>query len=144
MKRCLKLAVFVVLGVTATAALVLVQHFAISVGVPEPGSDAGFSLFLTWIFSLVVGGGITGYLSSQYLKTKRGLVYVTPGLYFLLLEAGVFVYFADRMMPGLPEMMLVFGILTFLVSWAGVGAGHYIRCEILKDKCNQDERNVPS
>jgi len=86
------------------------------------------------MLALLLGGGITGYLCSQDIKTKLGFVWITPGLYLVLLEAAIFILFANSMMPGQPEAMLLVAIALFLVSWAGVGVGHYIRCEMLRPR----------
>jgi Na+-driven multidrug efflux pump len=136
MKRYLKLSGFVLIGLICALVLCLLQQCFISF-VPRasathrPAQDL-FSFLFTSQFSFFFGSVITGYLCSQHIKTKRGFIWITPGLYFLVLETAIFIHYADSMLPGIPEAMLLFGILTFLVSWAGVGVSHYIRREILK------------
>jgi hypothetical protein len=137
MKRPLKLASFVLIGWISSLALWLLLMSLRSHGPwspPERSWQALFSLALITILSWLLGGGVTGYLCSQHIKTRSGFVGITPGLYFLLLEAAVIICCPDRVgqLPGLVGVMLVVGVLLFLVSWAGVGVGHYIRREVLK------------
>jgi hypothetical protein len=136
MKRYLKLAGFVFIGWISTLALWLLASLApvASTHDLQWARAAGFYALWTFMLSLLLGGGITGYLCSQDIKTKRGFVWITPGLYFVLLEAAIFILCADKMMPGMPEMMLLAAVALFFVSWAGVGVGHYIRCEMLRPR----------
>jgi hypothetical protein len=126
LKRFVTLAGFVFVGVITTCAVFLLSLFGRS----------GFSFLLASAIAPLVGGGITGYLCSERITTKRGFVYITPGVYLVLAEAVLFVCSADQMSQGIPEVMGVFGLVIFLLSWAGVGTGHYIRREILKDRRN--------
>ena len=136
MNRYLKLTGIVLIGWIPPLALLFIHNLLESAAIlgpaPDRSSQAMFSSLFTSILSLFLGGSITGYLCSQEIKTKLGFVWITPGLYFVLLEAALFIHYADIMMPGLPELMLAVAVTVFLISWGGVGVGHYIRCEILR------------
>ena len=141
MKRYVTLSGFVLLGfVSSLAASFLFQWLRGSEpGPPEESfsllsPQSQFSFVFTSILSLVTGGTISGYLCSQDVKTKLGFVWITPGFYLLLFYVEISTDLADeKVSPGQFEIML-FGVLTFFVSWAGVGLGHYLRCEILKER----------
>jgi hypothetical protein len=137
MKRYLKLAAFILLGFATTClSFALLGLLAGLFGSdPTPSPQSRLSIVFIFTLSFFGGGAVTGYLGSQYVTTKRGLAWINPGFYFLLLDAAIFVHYADKMgLPGLPEAMALIGLAMFLVSWAGVGVGHYVKREILTDR----------
>lgn len=145
MKRNLKLAGFVFVGWISTLVLWLLASKVplSSTHDPQWAAAASFSLLLTSVLSLLLGSGITGYLCSQHIKTKLGFIWITPGVYFVLLEASIFILFADSMMPGATEVFFVVAVALFAVSWAGVGVGHYIKREMLKPPMNSRQADNP-
>jgi len=138
MKQHVRLIGYVLIGFGSTCAGFLLHWLLTSVGplgsAPGSSPQSLFSFLFISTLSLLLGGGVTGYLDSQHVKTKLGFVWITPGLYLLALDIALFIHYADRMLPDLPEAMLLAGVLMFVLSWAGVGIGHYVRCEILKDQ----------
>jgi len=146
MKQYVTLTMFVLIGFVSTLAVSFLSPW------PGPPSESfwllapqsQFSFVFTSTLYLVIGGAIMGYLCGQLVKTKLAFVWITPGFYLMLYYAAISTEIAhDKSSPEQSEVM-VFGALTFLVSWAGIGLGHYVRCEVLKDRQKESLLGVDS
>lgn len=137
MKRVAKLASFTLLGFLAALPVngLLIGALA-SVrsglgGAAESYMLASFAV-LTPI-ALLLGGGLTGYLSRPLLRTWLGYLLVSPGLYpclFMIAVNVVMTYVVqDSDPPPFPENVFLLGVFVswFLSSWAGVGLGAHYR-----------------
>ena len=129
MKRIAKLAGFALLG-SAVAAVI---YWLLTFGVLEalrsrsgrsPESYLGVSFLVMMPIALFLGSSLTGYLSRPHLRTRFGLIGVTPGLYLAL----VFVTLNFAMSASeFTISMLLPGLFWLLISWAGVGIGCFAR-----------------
>ena len=129
MKRIAKLAGFALLG-SAVAAVI---YWLLTFGVLEalrsrsghsPESYLGVSFLVIMPIALFLGSSLTGYLSRPHLRTRFGLIGVTPGLYLAL----VFVALNFAMSASeFAISMLLPGLFWLLISWAGAGTGCFAR-----------------
>ena len=119
----MKLAAFVVLGLVVTFTVYFLVLWMLDMYLPgfEGGgcSNLGVAFLFILPFSLLVGGIVTGFLSYPTLNTRWGLFGIAPGLYlaipFVLSAIDAVVY------------LLLFWLLFYLVSLAGVGLGYLLR-----------------
>jgi hypothetical protein len=132
MNRPLKLIAFVVVGLVSTFLLYLLQVFAIleplrSAHGGSPESWLGIAFYVMVPVSLFISSGITGYLSSQHIRTRLGFLWVTPGLYSSMAGAAMLLYNWEGIIRWYALEMLQLQVVWFLVSWTGIGMGHLIR-----------------
>lgn len=145
MNRIVKLIGFVLLGFAIAALLYGLLTFGVLGAIrPRSGGLADVLIFFIMMpVALFLGSSLTGYLSHPYLRTRFNRIGVTPGLYLFLL---VFVPILIRILmmhshvmssleqnlnhlPSAFVMALIigWGLLWFLSSWAGVELGCYVR-----------------
>ena len=134
MGRQFKLIGFVFVGLVLALALYSLAGIAIfdplsrASGHP-PESYLGVAFLIVLPLSLFFGSGVTGYLSSRHIATRLGLLWVAPGLYLssaVAVKTILDLHF-NRVIQWFGIELLQFAVLWFLVSWAGVAVGHYVR-----------------
>jgi hypothetical protein len=129
MKRIAKLAGFTLLGFVIAAVVYWLLAFGVLEAIrsrsgrsPESYLDVAFLVMMP--VALFLGSSFTGYLGRPHLRTRFGLIGVTPGLYLSL----VFIIMNFAMAESdFAISMLLPGLLWFLISWAGVGLGCFVR-----------------
>jgi len=136
MRRMARLACFSLLGFLVAAViygLLLGVLEVIRLGIggsPETYSMVSFAVMMP--AALFLGSGLTGYLSRPYIRTRLGLVGVSPGLYpsvFMIVVNVVMVYIVKDTVLPFPRNLLLLGVFLswFLSSWAGVWLGCLMR-----------------
>ncbi|UCC23175.1 MAG: hypothetical protein JSW23_03730 [Planctomycetota bacterium] len=109
---------FVVGGVAIPLALEAYERDLLQSGC----EGIGFGLFVNMSVSMLVGSLVTGFLSCPTLNRKWGLLFMAPGLYAPVILCGLF------LTGGV--LGLVFWLVYYLVSLAGVGVGYLLRAGI--------------
>ena len=131
MKRYLKLAGFVFIGWISTLALWLLASLAPVASTHDLQMGKSSRFLCSVDFHAFVASRRWNHrlLMQPDIKTKRGFVWITPGLHFVLLEAAIFILCADKMMPGMPEMMLLAAVAAVFrfVGWRWCGPLHQVR-----------------
>lgn len=136
MKRIAKLACFVLVGSMAAIVingvlLAIVQTIrSRSGGSPESYLPVAFSVVLP--VALFLGSVLTGYLSCPHLRTRLGLVGVSPGFYpaLFMITVNVVMQFVvrDSSVPPAYNLVLLGVFLSwFLSSWGGAWLGFLAR-----------------
>ena len=129
MKRIAKLAGFSFLGFVITSFLYWLLAFywletVRSRSGRSPESYLGVAFLIMMPFALLLGSILTGYLSRPHLKTWYGRIGVAPGFYLSVVFVTLnFVWAEYRHAISMLEPAL----LWFLVSWAGVGIGCFMK-----------------
>jgi len=92
------------------------------------GGGYGVAFLFLMPFSLILGGIFAGFFSCFVATTKWSLLLVAPGLYVLVLCAGVLI-------PSSAGMALYAALLAlywYVASLAGVGLGYFLSSQFLR------------
>lgn len=136
MKPIAKLACFALIGFAVAVPIYWLLLAILEVirsrsgGSPESYLPVVFSAAVS--VALFCGSILTGFLSRPHLRTRFGLICVSPGLYpalFMIIVNVVMQYIVeDASVPPAYNMVLLGVFLSwFLSSWAGVWLGCIVR-----------------
>ena len=110
MKRMARLAGFSLLGSVVAGVIYWLLAFGVLEAIRSrsghsPESYLGVAFLVMMPVALFLGSGLTGYLSRPHLRTRFGLVSVTPGLYLSLVFLTLLLFY------GIPNAIM--GKFTF-------------------------------
>jgi hypothetical protein len=129
----MKQAAFVFLGLVVSYVVYMLLCFYILGKYLHIGGCGGMApaFLIIMPISLLAGSMVTGFLSRPLLDTRWSLLWISPGLYPVILMLFIFSLFTitSDVKSASGEILgtLLFSLYLYLASMAGTGLGYFLR-----------------